>query len=151
MPLDKFPKSFGLTGIKKGYFPYLFKNTKYVGPLDGIPIKYFCFKKLKDKKTYDEAVEWYEKNKNTIFDYQKELVEYCMNDVQILRQGCIKFRNNLLNINKQIDEINVERKKMGLEPFVHVTPIDIFQCATIASFTQSLYLCSPQLYNGNLY
>ena len=71
-----------------------------------------------------------------------------MNDVQILRQGCIKFRNNLLNINKQIDEINVERKKMGLEPFVHVTPIDIFH---IASFTQTLYLCSSQLYKGNLY
>lgn len=36
MPLSAFPKTFGLTELKKGYFPHLFntpENQSYVGPI----------------------------------------------------------------------------------------------------------------------
>ena len=29
---------------------------------------------------------------NAIFDFQKELVEYCESDVKLLKQGCLKFK-----------------------------------------------------------
>ena len=110
MPLEKFPESFGFEDLNKGYFPYLFKNTKYVGPLKNIPIDDFCFKKIKNPKKYKTAIDWYEKNKDTIFNYQEKLLEYCMNDVEILRKGCLKLRKDLLNLNSLIDKINEERK-----------------------------------------
>ena len=36
MPLSKFPKTFGLTELAKGYFPHFFNpeaNQHYVGPI----------------------------------------------------------------------------------------------------------------------
>ena len=39
------------------------------------------------EKWYAEQVE-----KNVEFDFQKELVEYCESDVQLLKQGCLTFK-----------------------------------------------------------
>ena len=39
MPLKKFPKSFGVTELKKGYFPHLFNvvgNQNYIGKMPDI-------------------------------------------------------------------------------------------------------------------
>ena len=39
------------------------------------------------EKWYAEQVE-----KNVEFDFQKELIEYCELDVQLLKQGCLTFK-----------------------------------------------------------
>ena len=94
MPLSAFPKTFGLTELKKGYFPHLFnipENQEYVG---SIPEKHYYMPESMSvsgrknfEKWYDEQVE-----KNVEFAFQKELVEYCASDVKFLKQGCLTFK-----------------------------------------------------------
>lgn len=99
MPLSSFPKTFGLTELKKGFFPHLFnlpENQHYVGP---VPAKdYFMTESmsLDKKKEFDE---WYQKQQDdqVVFDCAKELVEYCDSDVQLLREGCLVFQKLFMN------------------------------------------------------
>ena len=63
------------------------------------PIEYFDADsmKLKQRKKF---VEWYdgEKASNTVFNNQKALLEYCKEDVSILRLACLKFRSMLIEL-----------------------------------------------------
>ncbi|KAG5864856.1 hypothetical protein JTB14_001975 [Gonioctena quinquepunctata] len=97
MALSKLPKALGLgKELKKGYFPHLF-NTKnyenYVGSL--LRVEYYSPDTMKkdERKTF---LEWYEKHKNEEFVMQRDLVEYCIADVDILTRACLKFRDQLL-------------------------------------------------------
>ena len=38
-------------------------------------------------------IEWHKSRKNDVFDFAKEIQEYCKADVQLIKSGCIKFRN----------------------------------------------------------
>lgn len=95
MPLSSLPKAFDLPPEKKkGYFPHLFNtlaNHNYVGP---IPAKEFYCPDTMFEKTYKEFQNWHNEQVrlNYVFDFQKELVEYCVSDVEILAQACIRFR-----------------------------------------------------------
>lgn len=96
MPLSALPKAFDLgPEMKKGYFPHLFNtvdNQEYVGP---IPEKtYYCPGSM-FKKAHEEFEKWHEQqvSNNVVFDFKKELVEYCISDVDILSRACIKFRS----------------------------------------------------------
>jgi len=40
-----------------------------------------------------QFLKWYEKQKDKIFCYIQELLAYCMDDVNVLRQACCAFRN----------------------------------------------------------
>ena len=57
------------------------------------------------------------KSKKTMFDLQKEFVEYCDSDVYILRRGCLELRNH----------------------FLEIANIDPFQYITIASVCMGIY------------
>ena len=92
MPLSAFPKAFGLTEQKKGFFPHFFNtpaNQNYVGPLP-------------DKEHYDpqgmstdrarEFHQWYDAHDpEYVFEFQKELVAYCQSDVLLLKGACEVF------------------------------------------------------------
>lgn len=97
MALSKLPKAFGLGyTFKKGYFPYLFNtvaNASYVGPLPAAEFYDPNNMKEGDRK---EFFKWHEGHKNDEFDMQRELVEYCISDVEILTAACLKFRQQLL-------------------------------------------------------
>ena len=84
-PLSDFPKTFGLTELKKGYFPHLFntkENENYVGSIPDK--KYYCYNQMKPeaRKTF---LEWYLQKvpENYTFDMEKEIVGYCNSDVDI--------------------------------------------------------------------
>lgn len=68
------------------------------------------------RKTF---LEWYlqKVQENYIFDMKKELFEYCESDVDILRKGGLKFR----------------------EEFLKIANIDPFQYLTIASVCMAIY------------
>ena len=51
------------------------------------------------------------------FNFKQEMYKYCKNDVDILRRGCMKFR----------------------ELFIQIANIDPFQYITIASVCQAIY------------
>ena len=108
------PKTFGLTELKKGYFPHFFnrkENQQYVGPLP--PIENYDPAGMSTKER-EEFLRWYQEltNAEYVFDFETEIEEYCRSDVDILRRCCLQF--------KQLME-----EVCNLDPFKH--------CVTIAS------------------
>ena len=92
-PLASFPKMFGLSELTKGYFPHFFNkasNWEYDGPMP--PAYTYGPNTMKDSAR--EAFEvWYEQRKGDRFVMQEELAKYCRSDVQILREGMMRFRD----------------------------------------------------------
>ena len=98
--LETFPKTFGLTELKKGYFPHLFNipaNQDYVGP---IPAKHYYDPDHMNPEKRSKFLKWYNERvaENYVFNFKNELVAYCRSDVDILRRSAITFRDNFLKI-----------------------------------------------------
>ena len=97
MPLSKFPKTFGLKEMKKGYFPHLFNakiNEGYRGPIPAK--KYFDPAGMKEDKARQEFDTWYAKQENKVYDLESEMAAYCHSDVDILTSGCMTFRRSFI-------------------------------------------------------
>ena len=88
MPLAAFPKTFGLTELKKGFFPHFFNtpaNQSYVGPLpdrhfyhpDGMSLK----KRQEFDRWYDEQIRRQANDLDYHFYFQQELVAYCHSSI----------------------------------------------------------------------
>ncbi|TWW64947.1 hypothetical protein D4764_22G0005940 [Takifugu flavidus] len=90
------PKALGFTDKTKGYFPHKFSSEihlNYVGPYP-VPSDYDV-----DRMTVREREEfdpWYNEVSRGTFDFKKEASLYCKNDVDILTQGSLKFRDQFL-------------------------------------------------------
>ena len=100
MRLANFPKTFGLTEMKKGYFPHLANtqaNQNYVGTY--FPAEMYI-PGQRSEKDRTEFYQWYnaKKDSGAIFDFRREMEEYCRSDVDILRRGCACFRKILIDI-----------------------------------------------------
>jgi hypothetical protein len=112
MSLSKLPKTFGFEELKKGYFPHFFntiENQNYVG---NIPEKdYYGFKYFNndDRNTFEK---WYESKKESKFNLQTELLEYCQSDVDILKRACLEFRRVFMSITK------LNENDEGVDPFL---------------------------------
>lgn len=77
MSLAKLPGCFGLTELKKGYFPHLFntrENQEYVGPLP--ESKYYAPDTM-SPSAREAFNSWYEDHKHDVFDFQQEMLSYC--------------------------------------------------------------------------
>ena len=114
MPLTAFPKTFGLKELKKGFFPHKFsklENLDYEGP---IPELHYCEPQHMNKDQKKECEEWYSQQvlKGETWNFHSEMLQYCESDVDILRQGCLKFAQDTKN-------------EAGFNPLT--------QCITIAS------------------
>jgi len=73
MPLSAFPKTFGLTELKKGYFPHKFnipENQEYVGPIPAID---YYMPKTMSPKARQEFENWHQEQRNNqvVFDFQQ--------------------------------------------------------------------------------
>ena len=93
MPLEAFPKTFGITEVKKGYFPHAFnraENQDYEGPIPAL--EYYETHCMSSKKK--EAVEkWHDEQvvEGKTWNFKSELLAYCQSDVKLLKQGCLIF------------------------------------------------------------
>ena len=117
MPLRKFPKTFGLTEIAKGYFPHKFntdENQEYNGPYPDRAFYVYDEMKKEDREQFDD---WYKTTEGKTFDFKQEMYKYCKSDVDILRRGCIELR----------------------QLFIEIAKIDPFRYITIASVCQAIY------------
>ena len=47
-----------------------------------------------------QILEWYEEQKDKSFCNKQEILAYCMDDVNVLRQACCAFRNLFLKLVK---------------------------------------------------
>ena len=93
MPLEKFPATFNLTELHKGYFPHAFNREclfNYCGPF---PPKEDYNPDSMDSKKREKFLTWYNQKvaSNAVFDFQEELLKYCRSDVKLLKEGCLKF------------------------------------------------------------
>ncbi|XP_060731092.1 uncharacterized protein LOC132848976 [Tachysurus vachellii] len=68
-------------------------------------------------KDREDFFKWYAAVSDKVFDFKKEMTEYCVNDVEILRKGCIAFR----------------------EEIRQSTWVDPFKCITIASVCLKIF------------
>ena len=120
MSLAKFPKTFGMTELCKGYFPHLFnkeENQNYVGP---IPCQADYGANFMKPEAREAFLVWHKEQRESgyVFDFKEEIVKYCRSDVDILRKCCMAFREMLRDI----------------------TDIDPFEkCLTIASACHEVY------------
>ena len=110
MPLSAFPKTFGLTELKKGYFPHKFNivgNQNYVGPVPTLDYYMPETMSLEGKQALEK---WHQEQheKEVVFDFRKELREYCKSDVRLLKQGCLTFKR-------------LFEAQAGFNPFDHIT------------------------------
>lgn len=114
MPLAAFPKTFGLKELKKGFFPHKFSKLENLYYEGAIPeLTYFEPQHMsKDKK--NECETWHAQQvlKGETWCFQQEMLEYCQDDVRILREGCLKFAQDTM-------------QEAGFNPLT--------QCITIAS------------------
>ena len=97
MSLAKLPQSFDLSkNLKKGYFPHFFnkkENENYIGPLPSLEY-YDPDSMMEDDR--NSFLKWYEENKTQEFNFQRDIVAYCISDVEILSEACLKFRELML-------------------------------------------------------
>ncbi|KAK0408160.1 hypothetical protein QR680_003807 [Steinernema hermaphroditum] len=95
--LSTFPKTFGLTELKKGYFPYYMNTLSNYGKVfDKLPhVSHYGIAGWK-KKARNTFLDWYRTNASKRFDFDQEIVDYCKSDVLLLTQGCLKFREEFL-------------------------------------------------------
>ncbi|XP_026289686.2 uncharacterized protein LOC113214526 [Frankliniella occidentalis] len=94
MPLSAMPKSFGLKELKKGWAPYLAFKPEYFsynGPM--LAKEFYCVPSMKSKAAL-EFDSWYDEQvaNGVVFNFRREIIEYCVSDVTILAQGCLAFR-----------------------------------------------------------
>ena len=110
MPLSQLPKSSGLAEMKKGYFPHLY-NTQDNNMLESkkhlmrLPNpSYYDVDNM--HKARDKFLQWYEIHWQDPFDMDRELLEYCHSDVDILLNACWKFRKLFMDITSPHHPIN---------------------------------------------
>ena len=130
--LASLPHAFDLKELKKGWFHHFFNtrdNQHYVGPYPD-PSYYGC--DFMGTKEREECLSWLESKKDAIFDFRKEMLEYCRGDVDILRQACLKFRHLLMSATRE----EVTDDKWATK---WVGAIDPFDSVTIASVCMNVY------------
>ena len=99
MPLSALPRAYGLPHISKGNFCHLFntpENANYVGALP--PMEMFA-PDLMSSKDRDSFLSWYNERGESgeEFNLKQEMMSYCSDDVEILRQSSRIFRNMYLH------------------------------------------------------
>lgn len=96
MSLAAFSSTFNITEVKKGYFPHFFNtldNQNYIGTY---PEAQFYGEKYMIEEKRKTFFEWYNKVKDSVFDFQRELFDYCESDVDLLAKGCLAFRRIII-------------------------------------------------------
>ena len=127
MKLAKISDAFRLQELCKGYFPHLFNtkaNRNYVGPYPELKYYGYDFMSTGERK---KLAEWHATKRDETFNFREEMLQYCRSDVDILRQGCLEFRNLMIDvttIKKTTVHANGTIKKtssIGVDPFDYVT------------------------------
>ncbi|PIC30221.1 hypothetical protein B9Z55_021539 [Caenorhabditis nigoni] len=92
MPLDQLPKAFNLKTKSKGTFPYMYNHPDHhhTTTPSHPPIEYYEPNRMSVKKR-NEFLQWYEQVKDREFDFDKEILEYCQTDVNILTEAIVSF------------------------------------------------------------
>ena len=127
MALARFPKTFGLDELCKGYFPHYFnkdENQEYVGP---IPCQEDYGANTMKPEAREKFLTWHQEQveNNYVFDFQKEILKYCRSDVDILAECCKLYREMFMHVT------DTTHDDTGLDPFD--------KSITIAAYCMQVY------------
>ncbi|KAL1280074.1 hypothetical protein QQF64_014674 [Cirrhinus molitorella] len=117
MRLAKTSAAFNLTNTEKGYFPHHFnhaENDTYVGRYPDKKCYGYSTMSNQERAAFDT---WYSTVSDKVFDFKKELALYGRNDVVLLREACMKYR----------------------EEFILCTGLDPFNYTTLAATCMAVY------------
>ena len=132
MPLANFPKSFELTELKKGFFPHLFNSPEnYNVVLPHLPDTSYYDPDSMSCDHREEFFKWYQVNATKNFNFSKEIHEYCVSNVKILMEGCMKFRKLVMSITGE-KTLKLNEEEMIFEEVLH-NSVDPLSFLTIAS------------------
>lgn len=107
--LSVMPKALGFTDRSKGYFPHLFSSEECLSNIGPYPDpRYYGVERMTSVEQEAFFI-WYRDAAHSNFNFEEEARHYCKNDVDILLEGCGKFRRQF------IDET-------GVDPFSCITP-----------------------------
>lgn len=117
MPLAKFPATFGLTELHKGYLPHLFNTPEHQTYVGVLPDLEHYMPDNMTPSARKALIAWHHDltQQNFKFHFQKELLAYCQSDVQFLKQGCLIFRRDF-------------QEKAGFCPFEQMTIASACNC-----------------------
>lgn len=99
-PLASLPKSFEVDVAPKPFFPYLWNQPENLFvELDHLPDQKYYQPDHMKAEDHKKFTEWWQKNcKQEKFLLSKQLVEYCINDVDIERAVSLKFHALISNL-----------------------------------------------------
>jgi hypothetical protein len=121
--------------IEKGTFPHLFNSEANYGYVGKIPdLKYFDLGfTLKSDKDRDKFYEWYNSwNGREDWCFEKELVDYCANDVHLLKELLKAHHYDTMKIFKDV-------------PYLQISP---WHFPTSAGYAHQLSLTEQSWVNG---
>ncbi|KAK3105044.1 hypothetical protein FSP39_015966 [Pinctada imbricata] len=136
MKLAKIPEAFGLQELSKGFFPHLFnkkENQNYVGPYPALEDYGYNFMSSAERK---KLVTWHASKISEVFNFQEEMLKYCRSDVDILRRGCMAFRNTVLQATA-IETSHI--RPDGTLSKTYIDGVDPFDYTTIDSVCIGIY------------
>ena len=124
MPLSKIPATFGYTEMHKGFFPHEFNIPENQNKIfDSYPSIDFYGHKFMQVKEREEFLRWHAAQAGKKFNFQQDLYNYCLSDVEILKNGCLLYRKLFLEITK--------KDGVGIDPFLN--------CVTLPAACHLLY------------
>ena len=124
------PEAFGFKDLKKDFFPHKFNHKANWTYSDPYPAAEFYSPNYMSRKERAEFLSWHQDKveRGEHFDFKKEILEYYRNDVDILRNACLKFRDIILSLTgKQVVFYNEvagapdKRTEGGVDPFSQIT------------------------------
>ena len=105
MPLAAFGKAFGLQACGKGHFPHFFakpQNYNFKGDLP--PMDAYGYNTMRED-VQESFIEWYNEVSSSEqpvkFDFEKDIQKYCRQDVHVLKEGCLAFKELLMELTDQ--------------------------------------------------
>lgn len=110
--LSALPKMFGLEDTEKTFFPHLLQFSVYENYKgDYPPIEKYGIDGMKEDAR-EKCIKWHQHMCETksVFEYKEHMIEYCRNDVDVLRKCGEKFRTLFLeygSVDPYIDGITL--------------------------------------------
>jgi hypothetical protein len=109
------PEAFGLQA-SKSWYPHYFnteENLNFLGPMPAIA--YYGVDEMGVEER-EEFLAWYETRKSRPFHNKHVLESYCQDDVTVLRQACLIFHRQILqigNIEVFLESLTIAKRAIG--------------------------------------
>uniref|UniRef100_A0A914N8J3 DNA-directed DNA polymerase n=1 Tax=Meloidogyne incognita TaxID=6306 RepID=A0A914N8J3_MELIC len=120
--LDALPKVFALPedlATSKPFFPYLYIQRQHLHQrIRGLPAIQYYQPEYKKAEKREKLIEWYVQQQTSVqitnFQLREQLIIYCVNDVAILRESVLRFRQLIGENTKNLDPFLTVSTAAGL-------------------------------------